>query len=150
MDDARLIEHLLYRYAECIDAGDLDGLGRLFAHGAVLAPDGTELAAGAEAVTAFYGTTTRLHDDGTPQTTHQVTNPIVEIDDDAGTATCRSRFVVLQVDGTGRLAPIITGAYHDRFVRRADGWWFAERRMTPRQLGDLSGHLRFDGTDLAG
>ena len=35
MDDARRIEHLIYTYAELIDAGDLAGVAELFADGRI-------------------------------------------------------------------------------------------------------------------
>ncbi len=62
-DSAREIENLLYTYAERIDAGDLEGLADLFAHGRILpSPQSTRTAAseGREAVLAMYLATTRL------------------------------------------------------------------------------------------
>ncbi len=97
MSDARgEIENLLYRYAEAIDAGDFEGIGALFAHGAIADADGNPMAQGAEAVTRLYESTTRRYPDGTPRSHHVITNPIIEIDEEAGTATGRTRYTVFQ------------------------------------------------------
>jgi hypothetical protein len=142
MDAARAITNLLGEYCERIDLGDFDGVGRLFADGALADEHGTELARGAEAVAAFYRAGTRLHD-GRPGTKHVVANSIVEVDEDAGTATARSSYVVLQATGGLGLQPIIAGRYRDRFVRAAAGWRFDERRFLVDLVGDLSHHLGF-------
>ena len=44
----------------------------------------------------FVGEVTTLRNDGSPHTTHTTLNPIIQIDDAAGTATCRSVYVVFQ------------------------------------------------------
>ncbi|HRD99751.1 MAG TPA: nuclear transport factor 2 family protein, partial [Ilumatobacteraceae bacterium] len=112
------ITNLLYRYAECIDAGDFEGVGDILAH-ATLTAEGTALHLDTRAaVLAHYVNVTRRYPDGTPRTKHVTTNPIVEVDEAAGTATCRSYFTVLQaVDGSLALQPIIAGRYHDSFER---------------------------------
>src|SRR5262245_24970252 len=108
------IRNLLGRYAELMDAGDFDGVGRLFA-GAVLRDEaGNETARGAEAVMALYVATTKRHGDGTPRTRHLTTNSIIEVDRVAGTATARSTYLVLQATEKTPLQPIISGRYLDR------------------------------------
>lgn len=128
-----------------IDAGDLAGLGELLGAAEVSGP-GLDPVRGAEAVEALYRATTRLHDDGTPRTTHLVSNPIVEVEGDG--AQVRSRFVVLQATRAVPLQPIITGHYHDRFERVGGEWRFAARHMAPGLLGRLEDHLGFDPGDL--
>jgi 3-phenylpropionate/cinnamic acid dioxygenase small subunit len=148
VDDARQIENLLYRYAEAIDAGDFDAVGALFARGRIVLDPANRRAdvVGAEAVAALYGATTRRYPDGTPRTHHVTSN--VRIDHDGGSeAEATSYFTVLQAIPEGGLAlqPIVTGTYHDRFERHDDGrWWFAERRMNLRHIGDVSHHLLID------
>jgi 3-phenylpropionate/cinnamic acid dioxygenase small subunit len=148
------IEALLFRYAAAIDAGDLDAVGALFAEGVVATDDGTVIAEGAEGVRRLYEATTRLHEDGTPRTAHLTTNTSIDVDDDAGLADARSRFVVLQAvppegDDPGlALQPIIAGRYHDRFVRVDGEWRFAERRMRPELFGDLARHLLLDPSTI--
>lgn len=143
-DDHRAIEALLHRYAEVIDAGDFEGVGALFAHGEVCAPDGTPIAEGAGAVTRLYETTTRRYDDGTPKTRHIVTNVVVELDPESGTATARSRFTVYQATDSLPLQPIIVGDYEDELELLDDRWVFRRRIMHPALSGDLSHHLLID------
>jgi 3-phenylpropionate/cinnamic acid dioxygenase small subunit len=142
-DSARQIENLLHTYAERIDAGDLDGLADLFAHGRIR-PVPDRVVEGRDAVRALYDASTRLHDDGTPRTKHITTNAIIEVDDADGTATSRSYYTVTQATDELPLQPIITGRYRDTF-RRIDGtWWFDTREMFIDQVGDLSHHLKFE------
>lgn len=143
---ARLVENLLYTYAERIDAGDLDGVAELFTHGRIHGvEDGPPemVFEGRDAVRRLYGATTRIHGDGTPRTRHVTTNAIIEVDEDAGTATSRSTFVVLQATDDLPLQPIITGRYRDTFHRLDGTWWFDTRVMHVDQTGDLSQHLLF-------
>ena len=134
--DANAITALLVRYCDLMDAGDWDGVGALFADGALAAPDGAELARGAEAVSAFYSALVMLHD-GSPRTKHLVLGTVVEPQDD-GTAVARSSYLVLQALDDGPLQPIITGRYVDRVTERG----FHERRFFVDLAGDLSRHLR--------
>jgi 3-phenylpropionate/cinnamic acid dioxygenase small subunit len=145
VDSARAIENLLYTYAERIDAGDFDGVAALFEHATVHGvPDGPPETRfrGSEAVARLYAATTRRYeDDGTPKSKHLTTNPIIEVDEEAGTATCRSCYCVLQATPDLPLQPIVTGRYHDTFQRRDGTWWFATRTIFIDQTGDLSRHL---------
>jgi 3-phenylpropionate/cinnamic acid dioxygenase small subunit len=143
IDSARRIENLLYTYAERIDAGDLDGVADLFAHGRIAAAPGVVME-GRDAVRSLYASSTRLHDDGTPKTKHVTTNAIIEVDEEAGTATSRSYYTVLQATDELPLQPIITGRYRDTFHRIDGEWWFDTREMVVDQTGDLSHHLLFE------
>ena len=72
-----------------------------------------------------------------------VTNPIVEVDESAGTATCRSYYTVLQQTETLPLQVIAAGRYHDTFARVDGAWGFASRDYSLFDMqGDLSQHLR--------
>jgi hypothetical protein len=135
---------LLARYAELIDAGDFDGVGRLFARGHIVDARGREVAVGRESVAELYRSTTRRFEDGTPRTKHLTTNAIVELAPGGGRAEVRSYFVVLQKVGDGPLQPIAAGRYHDRLAQSDTGWYFEERRMIPEMFGDVSNHLLFD------
>ena len=143
-DDADAIRNLLYRYAECIDAADFDGVAALFADGAISAPGMAEPVRGAEAVARLYRSTSRVHEDGTLRTLHLVLNPIVEVEAIVGTATARSRYVVLQATPKLPLQPIIAGRYRDRFERAGGVWHFTFREIQIDLVGDLSQHLRSD------
>src|SRR6202030_1888041 len=50
----------------------------------------------ADATLSLWKCMVIVYPDGTPRTKHVVTNPIIEVDDAAGTATCRSYYTVLQ------------------------------------------------------
>jgi hypothetical protein len=83
-----------------------------------------------------------LYEDGTPRTKHLVTNIIVEVDEEAGTAAARSYVTALQALPDLPLQPIVSGRYHDRFERRDGRWRFVERRVHIDLVGDVSCHLR--------
>ena len=142
---AREIEHLLYTYAECIDGGRLDDLAALFAHGRIWPvpdPSPEMIAQGPEAVRALYDGV-RIHADGTPRTKHVTSNAIIEVDEEAGTATARSHYTVTQATDALPLQVIITGHYRDTFRRIDATWWFDTRIMFVDQVGELGEHLTF-------
>jgi 3-phenylpropionate/cinnamic acid dioxygenase small subunit len=134
--------NLLYTYAERIDAGDFDGVARLFERATYRSQAGTEYR-GAAAVLEVLRRFVILYD-GTPRTKHVTTNVIVEVDEAQDVATARSYYTVLQaVDGLA-LQPIIAGRYHDRFERAGGCWRFSDRFIFIDLVGDLSKHLRMD------
>ena len=147
VDSARLIENLLYTYADRIDRGDLDGVADLFAHGRIHGQEGggpETVFEGRDGVRNLYGMATRIYDDsGTPMTKHVTTNAIIEVDDEAGTATAQSSYLVTQATDELPLQVIITGHYRDTFHRVDGQWWFDTRTMYVDQAGDLSHHLKF-------
>lgn len=141
LTDTDRIRNLLGRYCELIDAGDFDGVGALFAQGALAAGDGPPFVAGAAGVAAFYRSGTQLHD-GSPGTKHLVLDSVFDEPGIDGTAVVRSSYVVLQAVQGMALQPIIAGRYVDTFGRDADdAWCFVERRFHVDLLGDLSHHL---------
>lgn len=147
VDSARKIENLLYTYAERIDRGDLDGVAELFTHATIFGqengPPETQFV-GVEGARRMYGMSTRLYDDdGTPKTKHITSNAIIEVDDAAGTATCRSYYCVVQATPALPLQPIIAGRYHDTFQVIDGEWWFATRTLFVDLMGDLSHHLKW-------
>ena len=138
------ITNLLFRYAECIDAGDLAGAAALFEHARVRigGSDTEQDTIDAARLLGIWKSLIVIHSDGTPRTKHVTTNPIIEIDEDAGTASCRSYYTVLQQ--TDELGPqtIVTGRYHDRFERVDGRWRFSYRDLTLIDMvGDVSRHL---------
>jgi 3-phenylpropionate/cinnamic acid dioxygenase small subunit len=134
----------MYRYAECVDTADFDGIGELFAHGEITNAGVPGAIVGARAVADLYRTTNRVHADGTLMTRHLTTNVLVDIDEAADTATARSTFVVFQATADVPLQPIVTGRYRDRFARTDGTWHFAQREMTITHVGDVSAHLLID------
>ncbi len=135
------ITNLLYRYAELIDAGDLTGAAALFTH-AKIKMAGSEQPQDNQAVLAVWRNYMRIYPCGTPRTKHVITNPIVEIDEAAGRATCRSYYTVLQATDDLPLQAVAAGRYHDAFERVDGAWRFSYRDYSLLDLkGDLSGHL---------
>ncbi|MFV1362855.1 nuclear transport factor 2 family protein [Mycolicibacterium elephantis] len=143
--DKLAVTELLYRYAELIDAGDFDGVGRLLAR-ATFGGSGPQGVSGAENIAKLFASTTRRYPEhgNTPRTRHLVLNPIVEVDGD--TAQARSTFCVVQNTETVPLQPIVVGRYFDRFTCDDAGWHFAERRVDVEMVGDVSAHLSIDPT----
>jgi hypothetical protein len=73
------------------------------------------------------------------------TNPIIAVDEIAGTATCRSYCTVLQANPPAlTLQPVWAGRYHDDFERVDGEWRLVRRHFFPDLEGDLSQHLKFD------
>lgn len=132
------IANLVYRYAECIDGGDLEGAADLFAHARVKTGLGE---VGRDELLAMWRKGIILYD-GVPRTKHVITNPIIEVDEETGTGSCRSVYTVMQQAGDGPLQPVICGRYHDRFVRGEDGKWrYSYRDYSLIDLiGDMSRH----------
>jgi len=138
-DSAVQICNLLYRYAELIDSGDLVATAELFRHARV--KSGGEMK-DAEGLLAVWRSFVRIHPCGTPRTKHVVTNPIIEIDEAAATATARSYYTVLQATPELSLQVVAAGRYHDAFERVDGKWRFSYRDYSLFDLqGDLSQHL---------
>lgn len=138
---ATAICNLLYRYAEAIDQGRLEAAAALFRHARI--ETGAAGLLDADGLLALWRRILVIHPCGTPRTRHLVTNPILDIDEAAGTGRASSCFTVLQATDELTLQIIASGRYHDRFARIDGEWCFVERDY--RQLdfiGDLSRHLR--------
>ena len=143
MDFSQNILNLVYRYAECIDSGDFDGLGLLFRCGSIEYPTAGQVLRGSDAITEFYRKTIQVYaDTGTPCTNHAVSNVIIEADILACTAIARSCFSVTQqlVDFPHQV--IATGRYFDHFKYDGKAWCFTGRKVTPEYYGDMSMHLK--------
>ena len=77
--------HLIARYSECIDSGDLEGLADLLANAGFGAAEGP-LVHGRDTILKLYERTVRIYEDGTPRTKHLVTNLAVDVDPGDATA----------------------------------------------------------------
>ena len=138
------ITSLVFRYAECVDAADFDGIGELFEHGSITNEGHPGVVEGRGAVRALYERANRVHDDGTLRTRHLTTNLLVDVDEQADRATARSAFVVFQATPRLPLQAIVAGRYHDDFERVDGTWRFRRRHILLDQVGDVSEHLTFD------
>lgn len=138
------ITNLLYRYAECIDLADFDGIESLFAD-AVMTNEGfAGEIRGGSAIGAIYRNFNKVHSDGTLRTRHVTTNAIVDVDESADVASCRSYFLVVQATESVALQPIVSGRYHDRFARVDGEWRFSHRHILMEGVGDVRDHLVVD------
>jgi hypothetical protein len=136
------IRNLLAEYCALVDAGDLDGVGRLMTDASLHSLDGTEIARGAAGVAALYRGLVKLHGDGTPRTQHVVSNVRIGDPSPSGEVEVRSVFVVLQALEGLALQPVITGTYVDVVARDDAGdWRFVRRAFGPGLTGDLSHHM---------
>lgn len=147
MDNSyQAIKNLIYTYADRIDAGDYEGLARLFEHTEITAEAMDEPIRGSEQVLAMYTASTRKYEDtGTPKTKHVTTNVIIEVDEENDAATAKAYYTVMQaVPGSLPLQPVISGRYRDEFERVDGVWRFSRRHMYIDLVGDLSQHLLFE------
>ena len=148
MDDARVIENLIYTYAERIDAGDLEGVAALFQNATISSPQHSTSNHGYEEVLAMYKASCRLYPDcGTPKTRHLTSNVIIEVEQSQ--ASARSCYTVFQSTPKLGLQPIISGRYNDSFSLYDGNWRFAKREMFVDLLGDLSAHLLYDASRIS-
>jgi ketosteroid isomerase-like protein len=122
------IQNLISSYAFLNDDADVSALGELFAD-AVFTLDDTS-ARGREAIEAVAGAMIQTNPDGTSTTSHTISNLIIEVDKNAGTAEARAYWTLVQSVPGLPLEPIRNGRYHDRFERRAGAWRFVERTAT--------------------
>jgi 3-phenylpropionate/cinnamic acid dioxygenase small subunit len=127
---------LVHRYAELLDAGDLDGVADLFA--AATWSSGGRTLTGRAAVRRIYDGV--LLYDGRPMTKHVISDLRIDLDGD--TASARCDFTVLQAPPGRRLQPVLAGRYHDRFTSDGGTWRFAERTIVTDLAGDLRHHFR--------
>jgi ketosteroid isomerase-like protein len=137
------ITALIHEYAYRLDAGDLDGVAALFEHAELGSTRHERRLRGAAGARTNYDGVI-IHEDGTPQTQHQITNVVVQVS--GTTAVARSAFSVLfqttVEDGPPTLAPILAGNYLDRFEHVDGAWRFTERIFDARLFGDLSRHMK--------
>jgi len=136
------ITALVHNYAARIDAGDLDGVASLFVDAEWRSGDSDQpVLRGAEAIRTIFERV--QHYEGTPRTTHQISNLTIDVEPGGCTASSVCTFVVLQgVEVGAPIEVILTGTYEDRFELVESVWRFAARRVRPQLLGDLRRHYR--------
>lgn len=134
------ITALIAAYSDRIDSGDLEGLADLLAGAGFGAAEGP-FVRGRDNILKLYKKTVRIYEDGTPRTRHLVTNLVIDVDTQSGTASARSYWTVLQATAALALTPILSGRYHDRFESVDGSWRFTERRIITDLVGDVSHHM---------
>jgi 3-phenylpropionate/cinnamic acid dioxygenase small subunit len=133
------ITSLIYRYAECIDGGDFDGIAHLFEHATVRS--GEHAFSGVETLRDLWSGMVRIYENGTPLTKHVISNVIVDVDSLATTATARSYVTVLQAKPPEfPLQVIVSARHHDTFERVDGAWRFSERIDITDLVGDMTWH----------
>ena len=101
--------NLLYRYAECLDGGQLVEAAELFRHARIKVQSQPVFLDHA-ALLGIWQQRIKIYPCGTPRTRHIISNPNIDIDETAGTATVRSCYTVLQATDTLPLQPIASRA----------------------------------------
>lgn len=142
------IANLVHRYAQHVDAGELEDAAALFTHAQIKlrTAEGDEIT-DAPSLLEHWRRVAILYDDGTPRTKHMMTNLIIEVSDDGDRATCSSYYTVLQVDSSGTMAVILAGRYLDQFQCSDGEWRFSLREYCPADfVGDVSRHRRSEPT----
>lgn len=135
------ISALVYRYAELLDGGDLDGVTDMFADATWRSAATGAVLTTREEVRAVYENVILY--DGVPRTRHLMDNLIIDLVDGADEASGRCYYTVLQGGEPGTpIAPILSGRYFDRYRRGPNGWQFADREFHINLVGDLSRHFR--------
>ena len=145
-DSAQEITNLIYTYAERLDAGDLDAVAGIFAHGRICGVENgppETVFEGSAGVRKMYDMATKIYEDGTPKTRHNTSNVQLHINVAEGTARSTSYYSVTQATPDLPLQVIVTGHYKDTFHRLDGVWWFDSRIMFVDQVGDVSQHLKF-------
>jgi hypothetical protein len=147
-DEARAaISRLIYLCDAYNDAAEFDKVGELFRYGEIgVAGMGDSVASGAEATAAQFRSATKVYPEGGARTHHSSTNLIIDVDLDKGSATCHSRYTMMQQTDELPLQVVLAGHNEDTF-ELADGEWRWKRRyITVELAGDLSHHLQASTT----
>ncbi len=137
------ISRLIFMCDQRNDDGDFDGVGELFAHASIgVEGMGDAVAQGAEAIAAQFRNATRVYENGSARTHHISTNLIVNVDEDAGTATCQSHYVMYQQTDELPLQPINAGRNFDEFTRVDGEWRWTKRYIRVLFTGNMAHHLK--------
>lgn len=127
----------LCAYCQAIDRADFDGVARLWEHGTWPFADES----GPEPVRRWLADNVILHD-GRPHTTHQLTNAVIDVDDEAGTASFTSYASIWQALPDFPLQPIIYARFNGTFELIDGRWWWKTLELMPELVGDTSRHVR--------
>ncbi|CAB4877237.1 unannotated protein [freshwater metagenome] len=126
LEDRRLIDDVLYRYAQALDSRDWELLRSCFTPDAVA--DYLELGGINDGFEAIL-TLCRGALDGLDATQHLIGSPLATIDGDTATATCylQAQHVFNGADGGDHF--LVGGTYVDKLVRTPDGWRIKHRTL---------------------
>ncbi|PRX43858.1 SnoaL-like protein [Prauserella shujinwangii] len=127
----------LCAYCDAIDNGDLDAVARLWEHGTWPFAE----APGPEPARRWFEDHV-IRYDGKTHTKHQLSNVVIDVDDDAGTAVFSSYASIWQALPDFPLQPIIYTRFNGTFERVDGRWWWKTAEVLPDLLGDTSRHVR--------
>lgn len=127
----------LCAYCEGIDTADFDAVARLWKHGRWPFADEP----GSEPMRRWLDDHVILYD-GKTHTKHQLTNTVIDVDDEAGTATFTSYASIWQALPNFPLQALIYATFNGTFERLDGRWWWKTMQMVPDLINDTSWHVR--------
>ena len=132
------IRDLMMRYARHSDRSEYDAVGAMFEHGPFVSTRG--LALSGAALAASRKRYIREHN-GRPGTRQLTINVMIDVDEDAASASARSYYLLLQATPTLALQLIGAGRYYDRFERVAGAWRFRSSTIHLDHEGEIDQHV---------
>lgn len=140
------IRALTYEYTFRLDRGDFSGVAELLAPGTLrmesAGMDDRPIRGAAE-IQAFYRDQVVTYD-GDPRTRHLITNHVVDLAEDGGSARAESYFTVLQAVPRRPIGIVVCGRYRDRFQQVDGDWQFAEKVIRPEYFNSIGDHFTVD------
>lgn len=124
--DRLALRELLDRYSDAVNRRDRDSWAGCWSSDAIWRFRGGEVV-GRDAIVSTWMKAM----DGFDAVWFNAFPGSIRIDGDAGTMTTHTFEYLLPGGGAPRLQ---SGLYEDRLVRVADGWQFAERSFTPKEM----------------
>ena len=146
-DAVQEISRLIFLCDQRNDDGDFDGVGELFAHGSISVEGmGEDVCSGAEQTAQQFRRATQVYDSGGARTHPLSTNLVIEVNEEADTATCQSHYVMYQQTDDLPLQAINAGRNSDTFERVDGTWRWKKREIAVRLTGNMGHHLKADTT----
>ena len=127
----------LCAYCEAIDNADFDRVASLWKHGRWPFADGP----GSEPMRRWLEERVILYD-GKTYTKHQMTNVVIDVDEDAGTAFFTIYSSIWQALPGTKPELIIYTRLNGTFERVDGRWWWKDLELLPDLVGDTSRHVR--------
>ena len=138
--DERAINRLILDYIRTSQGADFEAFGKLFENGDFLGLGGQVVARGAAQVAAMKK---HYHREKAPGVVGQAiyTAPIIDIDQERGTATAQSAVISLSAQRGEPAAITMIARYNDRFSKAGGRWRFLSRQevvdWTTRDFSDV-------------
>jgi hypothetical protein len=124
-DDWLAIYNLQVRYAVALDHRDWELLRTVFTPDCEVQYSGAPLLEGFEAVWPFCQRALARY----RQTQHLLGDHVIDIDGDRATGSCYLQAIHVDAPEHGTQVYTFYGRYTDEYVRSADGWRIAKRRL---------------------